>query len=924
MKGHSPYQHHNRNYCHHALLKAMSVLLITLLVTVNGYSSPGVDDDDVFDEVSITLNVQRVGSSEVSAIIRDQVVYLPVKEVFDFLKIKNTPSAGNDSITGYFMDAKASFTIDKLNNRVRYWDKIFTLKPGDIIKTSAGLYLRSDYFGSVFGLDCNFNFRSLSVTLISKIELPAIREMQQEEMRRNIIRLKGERKADTIIKRSFPLFHLGTLDWAVTNIKETVSRSRTRMSLNLGAILAGGETNIYLNYNDQIPFDLKQQYYRWRYVNNDNNFLRQVTAGNIFVQPTSSVYGAINGVQFTNTPTTFRRSFGSYRLSNTTKPGWMVELYVNNVLVNYARADASGFYSFDVPLVYGNSAVKLKFYGPWGEEQTQEQNIGIPFNFLPVNQFEYNLTAGIINDDTKSKFSRLSLNYGLNNHVTIGGGMEYNSSVTSGTNMPFVNTSIRLGNNLLVSGEYTYGVKLKGILNYHLPSNLQFEANYIQYEKGQTAIKPGQKSFNNYLTEKKAVLSLPIRGKKFSAFTRLSFNELALTNMKYTTAEFLISAIYLGMNSNFTTSAVYSDPKHPLIYSNLSNTFRLPKGIRLTPQVQYEHTSSSFSMLKCEVEKNLFNKGFLNLSYEKNIAHKTSYMGIGIRYNFSFAQASTSVSQNANITSFVQSARGSLLYNDKSNKLIVDNQTNIGRGGLIIVPFLDLNNNGRRDPGEPKVAGLKLRVNGGRIQHNKDSTISISSLEAYNNYYLEFNRNSFDNVAWQLLKPTYNVTIEPNHFKLIDIPVNIVGEVSGMVYLKDKNSKSGLGRIIINIFRDTTLVTRVLSEPDGFFTFMGLQPGAYTAIMDNNQLSKLNMECTPAVKFTISDSKDGDVKDGLQFICQQVNGPRTRSAKIMDMTKDSDGDGVPDYRDKELITPASCFPVDKDGVGDCTHKLIKK
>lgn len=32
---------------------------------------------------------------------------------------------------------------------------------------------------------------------------------------------------------------------------------------------------------------------------------------------------------------------------------------------------------------------------------------------------------------------------------------------------------------------------------------------------------------------------------------------------------------------------------------------------------------------------------------------------------------------------------------------------------------------------------------------------------------------------------------------------------------------------------------------------------------------------------------------------------------------DTDGDGVPDYKDKELITPTHCQPVDADGVGDC-------
>ena len=32
---------------------------------------------------------------------------------------------------------------------------------------------------------------------------------------------------------------------------------------------------------------------------------------------------------------------------------------------------------------------------------------------------------------------------------------------------------------------------------------------------------------------------------------------------------------------------------------------------------------------------------------------------------------------------------------------------------------------------------------------------------------------------------------------------------------------------------------------------------------------------------------------------------------------DTDGDGVPDYKDKQLITPTECQPVDADGVGHC-------
>ena len=842
------------------------LMILLFLLPVIGYCQ----QENPYDEISITFNVPRIGSCEIPALIHDQTAYLPVKEVFDFLKIKNANSAGMDSVEGFFIYPKDEYVIDKINNKIKFQDKIFDLKANDLIRTETGLYLKTDYFGDVFGLMCSFNFRSLSVSMNTKAELPAIREMQLEQMRKNIVQLKGEKKADTIIKRKYPLFHLGMADWSVINTKEVTGDGFTRIGLNLGAIIAGGEANAYLNYTSGQPFDEKKQYWMWKLVNNNSSVLTQVIAGNIFPQATSSIYGAVTGVQVSNTPTTYRKSFGTYRLSNTTEPGWLVELYVNNVLVNYTKADASGFFTFDVPLVYGNSSIKLRFYGPWGEEKTREQNVSIPFNFLPLHQFEYTASAGVVDDEQKSKLARLNLNYGLGTHITVGGGVEYLSTVTSGKTMPFVTASVRLGSNLLVSGEHDYGVRSKGVITYRLPSNFLFEANYIKYEKGQTAIRSGLKSINNYLEERKVVFSMPFRTKKFVAFSRFSFNQLLLTNMKYTTAEFLLSAMTAGINTNFTTSVVYTDPKHPLTYTNIALGFRAGKGIRITPQTQYEYNLKNFSMLKCELEKNLFNKGFLNVSYEKNIAHQTQYFTVGVRYNFSFAQTSVSITKSDNSTSSVQSARGSLLFNDISKTVRLKNQSSVGRGGLVIIPFLDLNNNGVRDADEPKLSGLKLRIIGGIVEHNKrDTSISVTGLEAYNNYYIELDRNSFDNVAWQIKKPTMNVSIEPNHYKLIEVPVAVMGEVSGMVYLKNDKGENGLARIIVNIYdSNSNLIARTLSEPDGYFTFAGLQPGNYTASIDSAQLLKLNMTSSPLLPFTIKLSKEGDIVDGMKFKLQ--------------------------------------------------------
>ena len=139
------------------------------------------------------------------------------------------------------------------------------------------------------------------------------------------------------------MFRFGTADWFVVASQFAIGYNDTRLYFGLGSVVAGGEMNVALNYSNNIPFREKEQFYQWRFVDNNNKALRQSVAGKIYAQSTSSIFSPVVGVQFTNTPTTYRRSFGTYTISDYTEPHWTVELYVNNVLINYVEADGAGF-----------------------------------------------------------------------------------------------------------------------------------------------------------------------------------------------------------------------------------------------------------------------------------------------------------------------------------------------------------------------------------------------------------------------------------------------------------------------------------------------------------------------------------------------------------------------------------------------------
>ncbi len=823
-------------------------------------------DDPGYDELSIFIDVPPVGGGEIDVVIKEQDVYLPVVDLFDFLKIKTIASENLDTISGFFINQDATYKIDRVSNKIEYDDKVWELEHGDLIRTDWNLYLKGIYLGKIFGLDCMFDFRNMSVKVLTDLELPIIREMRLAELRKNLIRLKGEVKSDTTIKRKYKFLSLVIADWSVHITKQLKQPIEARGSLNLGSIIAGGEAKASLNFNSQSKFTEKQQFYLWRRVNNDSKVLRQVRAGKINPNATASIYNPVVGVQFTNTPTTFRKSFGSFILSDVTEPGWIVELYVNNVMIDYAKADAAGFFSFEVPMVYGNSMIKLKFYGPWGEERTREHNITVPYSFIPVKKLEYTLSGGVVEDSAYSRFSKAGFNYGLSRRITFGGGVEYLASVKSDPVMPYLISNIRLSSNILLKGEYNHGIRYKGSLRYRLPSSIELNLHYVKYEKGQKALR------NSFLEERTVSFSMPVHMRRFNAYNRVSVNQLVLPSTNYTTAEWLFSGSLYKLNMNITSYAFFLPDYDPYVYSYFSLSYRFPRDLTITTQVQYGYADKKLISSKVGLEKRIFKNGYMQMSYEQNFKSNL-YMGeFGFRYDFNFAQSGFSARQSDRSTTFAQYASGSLIYDRKTKYLNANKLTSVAKGGITFIPFIDKNGNCKLDEGEPKVAGLKLSTTGGRIEKNKnDTVIRLMSLEPYTNYFIKLDQNSLDNLAWRLKHKTLTIAVVPNMIKLIEVPIYVVGEAAGTVMMEKKGELFGLSRVIVKFYdKDQKFVGKTLTEQDGYFSYFGLEPGTYTARVDSKQLSKLNLMATPeSFEFKVSSVMEGDYVDGFDFIIKR-------------------------------------------------------
>ena len=851
------------------LLKALFLLIIACSLPESEIKAQASfidgkkDPPFVYDETPVLVIVEGYKNFYLYVLYtNNDLLYVNIEDLFETLKIPCIVGQKGDSISGFIEDESRTYLIDYNTKQIKFGDKTVDLKNG-LVKEMGAIYMESSLFAEAFGIKLIFSYRSLSMVLKSTFELPVIKQLRIEKLRSNESKLKGEEFADTVVQRNYHLFKPGMLDWSIGSSQTFNGPTDYRFILGVGAELLYGEADISVNYYSQQIIDDRALQFLWRWVDNDKEIVKQAQVGNISIQTIAFINSPIIGAIIRNTPTTVRKARGYYTINEITEPNWTIELYINDVLVGYTKSDASGLFVFKVPIVYGYTTLKLKFYGPMGEERTEERTRNVPYTVMPAKEFEYCLSAGILEDSTSSRFGKAEINYGVNRFITVGGGLEYLSSISNGAFIPYAKATIQPFSKLIVNGEYAYGVRTRALLDYYFWKDALLEVDYAKYVDGQLA------TLSNANEERKVNLSIPFRIKKLIGLAKLDYQQFIYKDFYYNQGMLMFSIYYKQLSANSSTQLNWIDQKTPYVTSDLALSYRLKKGYTLSASAQYDVNAGNIISCKVEIEKRIA-KAYVSASYQRNILINENFITLNFTYDLPFARTNISASYNQGNVNIYEGAQGSLAFGGGNNTIHVSNNSSVGRGGILLYPFLDLNNNGIFDEGEPMVKLNSVKIFGGRASFSeKDSIVRISDLNAFVNYNVEFNDYDLENIAWRFKHKIFQVLIDPNQFKRIDIPIITVCEVSGMVFLNYENTLKGFGRILVKIYRKNSdkVVEEILSESDGYIDYMGLEPGEYVARIDSDQLRNLGFTADPPQRdFTIKTLKEGDIIGDINFV----------------------------------------------------------
>jgi hypothetical protein len=815
------------------------------------------EDNVDYTGLVITVYTQDNYSLETNVLIsKSDLIYLNVQNVFNSLKIKCLPNL--NGFEGFIENQTNLYTINFNEKKIKVGDKSINIE--DHIVEEFGIkYIEASVISEIFGLSFNFNPRTVTAKLVSSFEPPFFKQRRMEKYRNTISVLQGDAyNIDTIIPRNYHLFKLGTLDWGMVSTQSLNTGSNYNASVSLGSELLFGEANFFMNYNPKNKFDIEQLRYRWRWIDNDKKIIKQVQLGMVFSESVSNLGGSLIGATINNSSNTIEKARGNYTISDITEPNWGVELYINDVLVDYTVADAAGLYQFKVPVVYGYITTKLKFYGPLGEERNEESVLSRPYTFANTKQLLYNLTTGIVQDSLKSSFARADFNYGVAPNLTVNGGLEYFSNNPKGVLTPFANIAFQPYSKMILNLNYIPNKSLNGLMNLYITKSSFLNINYSKPLDG----------YNSLLSTLKVDFTMPLKMKIFGGFTRIKYSRYIYKSFAYNLINLNLSSRYKQLRINSSTLINWASGNSPQISSNLMLSKNITRNLTLRTSTQYNLISNNLESVSANFQLRVAKMIFI-ANYSRNIQSKSNSFSISTAYDLPFSRIGVSSAYSNNNLNFSEDARGSLTFGEGYKNVNTGNNSAMGKGTILLYPFLDLNRNDILDNGEKKVLLTSVRVPAGNADiSKKDSIVRVADLNAFVNYTIEFSDTDLDYVSWRFKHKTYQILVDPNQHKHVFVPIIPVGEVSGVVYLKSEKTTRAQSNVTLQIYDKKGIkVAETMSEFDGYFSYLGLKPGTYTVRVDEAQLKNLKYQAFPAVHpVTIKISEYGDIVGGLDFI----------------------------------------------------------
>lgn len=851
---------------------AVSAVLCLLSVPSMAQESGSPDEQQIMfdDQVSgedlvLQIVIDRTTMEEfVGGISQDGRYYLALGELSALLDLAITVDAENMTAEGWFI--RETNTISLTKDQVVVNDETSEIAQGSMIARDGDLFIDSTLLQKWLPIDFTVDLPGMLLNIATRESLPYQEALWRKKMQTRLMqKQKDLRSADAkMLDTPYKVFQFPSIDLSLSPSYDKPTRTHRKDY----SVLATGDlgylsTRLYFAGNPgerdvtNVSLNLGRTDFKRRLMGplRASSFLMGDINSAIIEQVATADKG--RGFTITNRALDRPDNFDITSFIGDSKPGWEVELYRNDTLLDFQTVGDDGRYEFrEVPILFGNNVFRLSFYGPQGQREEILKTVNASASLLEQGDLSYNLSMDQKDRSVFSSFDSSTLDSGKQRVV---GAFEYGITRKLTATAGVMKTSIdgephlylagglraNLGESLVAvdhafdDGTAGYSTRMSAFMQFK-GVNMQFQQKVAKrfFSEASGSNRDNPLKFQTSMGFDRT-LELPVLGEIGNnvTFTRTRYDSGRLENiLTYRTSKNFAG---LSLNNSITHSSdnLGIDQMNGVLVARGSfGQFR--------PSIQADysvlpHKSLDRARLSAlyPISKNFTGESAItkDLDGDMIVGFENTVTYNGEEYKLSLTGRTNDEGAHyvgVDLSTSIGRVPG-------SGRWIVSGKPIAESGTVAAEPFLDENYNLQKDGEEKGIPEATIQVGSQNLETDETGVAVATRLPVDVPVMVGLDQKGLQDPYQRPPIKTFGVVPRPGAILSVTYPISETSQIEGIVSTAGGASVSGIRVDLVNPQGQPVAIAH--TSFDGYYLFEGVMPGAYTVELAADTLDTMHL-----------------------------------------------------------------------------------
>lgn len=809
----------------------------------------------------------RVLAEGVLAIDREGELLLPLGELAAAFDLAVEVDVDRARAEGWLIHPDRDFALDLAHRELLVEDAPINVAPAHIILWSEDIYVDARSLSAWWPVDLEVDRRTLRIEAISREALPVEQRFARDRLHDRLGLSRPDAPAGASEASEYRWWGVPALD---VNLLARALRPPE-----------GGGHDFESQYDMAAAGDLLRLHSEmlWTGVTGDYSrlraragrrdyeghmggplHLREFTLGDVATPSLANLSQTRGGrgFQVSSFPLHYLNELGQLTLEGDLRPGCDVEVYRDDVLLDFQGSSSELRYRFeDLPTIPGLNVFRLVFHGPRGEARAEERRVWMDGGLAPPGETRFRVTANQHESDLLA-FGGVEDDEELHGELRGIGEIEHGFGERLTLAFGAASLPLREGRqHYATAGARTqlWGSLLRADLLGSHEGGFGGGAAW-QTRLGRTALGLSHHEFRDFLSERTrirggedllgrseanldgsaAVPALPLHYRVGLGASRLRGGDFDTDGLLRLST--WLSPVWLTHTLRAQIDRSEGTGQRTIDGDLLASFRRGALGRRGRLAYAANPADLQHVALLADWSPRVLTSTHLGVIHA--FGERTSlFAAISRRVGALVLSASVAVDDDGLAQAGLGVSFG--LTPDPYRGGLHAQQPGATRNGAVSArAFLDRNANGAYDPGDEPLPGIAFRARGnGGAQSGREGTALLTQLPVDQPVEVAIDAGTLDDPHWLAPRESERVVLRPGTPVPLDFPVVPVGEIDGWVSLvKPEGSEPVAGASLQLLDASGDIAASARSEIDGFYVLPEIAPGAYRLRVDPDQAKR--------------------------------------------------------------------------------------